>query len=58
MKIEFPLLASFLLIGTTLLARVQAQGIEQALLATVIEYCVKGGNTAVRLLHVRRYFKE
>lgn len=51
MKIEFPLLATLLMIGTSLLARAQAQGIEQALLATAIEYCVRGGKAAVRLVH-------
>jgi hypothetical protein len=50
MKIEFPLMATLLLIGTTLLARTQAQGIEQALFATVIEYGVGGLRSAIRLL--------
>jgi hypothetical protein len=38
MKIEFSFLAALVLIGTTLLARMVAQGIEQALFSTVIEY--------------------
>jgi uncharacterized membrane protein (UPF0136 family) len=54
MKIEFPLLASLLFIGTTLLARAQAQGIEQALFATAIEYGVNGVRSAVRLLRFTR----
>ncbi len=54
MKIEIPLLASFLLIGTNLLARAQAQGIEQALFATAIEYGVNRARAAVRLLRFAR----
>jgi hypothetical protein len=50
MKIEFPLMATLLLIGTTLLARAQAQGIEQALLATVMEYGAGGVSSVMRLL--------
>jgi hypothetical protein len=38
MKNEIPLLAALLLIGTSLLGRVTAQGIEQALVSTAIEY--------------------
>jgi hypothetical protein len=38
MKIEIPLLAGLLLIGTDLLARVAVQGIEQALFSTAIEH--------------------
>ena len=37
-KIETSLLAGLLLIGTSLLARITVQGIEQALVAMVIEY--------------------
>ncbi len=54
MKIEFPLLASLILIGMTLLARVQAQGIEQALLTMAIEYSVNGVRSTVRLLPFAR----
>jgi hypothetical protein len=54
MKIEFPLLASLLLIGTTLLVRAQAQGIEQALFAMAIEYGVNGFRSATRLLRLSR----
>ncbi|HYY24673.1 MAG TPA: hypothetical protein VE689_04220 [Candidatus Udaeobacter sp.] len=50
MKIEFPLMATLLLIGTTLFARTQAQGIEQALFATVIEYGAGGVRSVIRLL--------
>jgi hypothetical protein len=43
MKIEISLLASALvLIGTTLLARMAAQGVEQALFSTVVEYWLHG----------------
>src|SRR5262249_60783695 len=37
-KIEIPFLAALVLIGTSLSARVAGQGVEQALLSTVIEY--------------------
>jgi hypothetical protein len=36
MKVEIP--SVLLLIGTTLLARVAAQGVEQALFSTVLQY--------------------
>ena len=39
MKIEIPFLA-LVLIGTSLLARIAAQGVEQALFSTVIDYCL------------------
>jgi hypothetical protein len=38
MKIELPLLAGLLFIGTDLLARMAVQGIEQALFSTAIEH--------------------
>ena len=38
MKIEIPSLAVLVLIGTGLLARVAAQGVERALFSTVIQY--------------------
>lgn len=50
MKIEFSLLSTLLLIVTTLLARAQAQGIEQALFATAMEYGFNGFRSAIRLL--------
>jgi hypothetical protein len=40
MRIEIPFLAALVLIGTSLLARMAAQGVEQALLSTAIEYCL------------------
>jgi hypothetical protein len=50
MKIELSVLSTLLLIGTTLLARAQAQGIEQALFATAMEYGVNGVRSAIKLL--------
>jgi hypothetical protein len=50
MKIEFSLISSLLLIGTTVLQRAQAQGIEQALFATALEYGVNGVRSAIKLL--------
>ena len=49
MKIEIPFLASLLLIGTSLMARMQAQGVEQALAATAIEYGMNGIRAVKRL---------
>jgi hypothetical protein len=42
MKMEIPMLAVLVLIGTDLLARVAAQGVEQALFSTVIQYWLNG----------------
>ncbi|HJU60901.1 MAG TPA: hypothetical protein VJ864_02560 [Candidatus Binatia bacterium] len=42
MKIEISFLAALVLIGTTLLARMAAQGVEQVLFSTVIEYWLYG----------------
>ena len=42
MKIEIPSLAMLVLIGTDLLARVPAQGVEQALFSTGIQYWLHG----------------
>jgi hypothetical protein len=42
MKIEITFLAALMLVGTTLWARMVAQGIEQALFSTVIEYWLYG----------------
>jgi hypothetical protein len=50
MKIEFPYLATLLLIGTTLLARAQAMGVEQALVTTAMEYGVNGLRSAIKLM--------
>lgn len=38
MKIEIPILAGLLFIGNELLARAAVQGVEQALLSTVVEW--------------------
>ena len=38
MKFEFSFLATLLFIGTDLLARAAVQGVEQALIATALEY--------------------
>lgn len=50
MKFEFSFLATLLLIGTDLLARVAVQGVEQALVATVMEYGLGGMKSAFRRL--------
>ncbi len=50
MKIEFPFLAALLLIGTNLLARIAVQGVEQTLVATVIEYGLDGLRATKRIL--------
>jgi hypothetical protein len=50
MKIEFSLLSTLLLMGATVLARAQAQGIEQALFATALENGLTGVRSAVELL--------
>jgi hypothetical protein len=42
MKIEVTFFAALMLIGTTLLARMAAQGVEQALFSTAIEYWLYG----------------
>ena len=49
MKIEIPFLASLLLIGASLMARMQAQGVEQALAAAAIECGMNGIRTVKRL---------
>ena len=48
MKIEIPFLAALLLIGTSLLARMAAQGVEQALFWTAIEYGLNGIKGGIR----------
>jgi hypothetical protein len=50
MKIEIPFLAAFIFLGTDLLARAAAQGIEQALLSTVVKYGVNGIRAGKRFL--------
>ena len=49
MKIEIPFLARVLLIGASLMARMQAQGVEQALAAAAIECGMNGIRTVKRL---------
>ena len=49
MKIEISFLAALLLVGTELMVRVGTQGIEQALLSTVIEYGANGIRAGRRL---------
>jgi hypothetical protein len=48
MKIEIPFLVA-LVLGTSLLARIAAQGVEQALLSTAIEYGLNGIKGGIRL---------
>lgn len=40
MKIEISILAGLLILGTELMARASVQGVEQAIVATVIEWTV------------------
>jgi hypothetical protein len=40
MKIEISILAGLLLLGTELMARTSVQGVEQAIVSTVIEWTV------------------
>jgi hypothetical protein len=49
MKIEIPFLAAMVLIGTSLLARITTQGVEQALFWTAIEYGLNGIKRGIRL---------
>ena len=44
MKVDMSFLAAFLLIGTDLLARAAVQGVEPALISTVVEYGSTGLN--------------
>ena len=50
MKLEISFLAVLLLVGTDLLARAAVQGVEQALLATTIEYGMSGMRRGLRQL--------
>jgi hypothetical protein len=50
MKSEIPFLATLILVGTTLSARMTVQGIEQALLVTAIEYGRDGIEALKRVL--------
>ena len=48
------IVSSMVLIGITLLVRLQAQGIEKALFGTAVEYGVYGARSALRLLRLSR----
>lgn len=48
MKSEIPLLAAVILIGMSLLARMEAQGVEQLVLSTAI--ALNGARGGIRLL--------
>ena len=48
MKIVMSLAPTLLLIGTTLLARAQAQGFESALFATAMEFGLNGARYAIK----------
>ena len=50
MKIEVPLLAGLLLLGTQLAARAQVQGFEGALISSGVEYGVSGWRAASKRL--------
>jgi hypothetical protein len=50
MKIEISFLAALFFLGTDLLARAAAQGVEQALFSAAIEYGLKRIKAAPRLL--------
>jgi hypothetical protein len=50
MKIEIPYMAALFLLGTSLLARMAAQGIEQALFSAAIEYGLDGVRPVKRLI--------
>ncbi len=50
MRIEISFLAALLFIGTDLLARATVQGVEQALLATAVEYGLNGMRRGLRQL--------
>ena len=41
-KSEISIMATLVLVGASLSARIAAQGVEQALFSTVIEYCLNG----------------
>jgi hypothetical protein len=50
MKMEIPVLAALLLVANELMARVAVQGIEQALVATALEWSVKKLESARAIL--------
>jgi hypothetical protein len=49
-KVEISFLATLLFIGTDLLARAAVHGVEQALLATAVEYGMGGMRRGLRQL--------
>jgi hypothetical protein len=49
-KVEISFLATLLLIGTDLLTRAALQGVEQALLATAVEYGMGGVRRGLKQL--------
>jgi hypothetical protein len=50
MKIEISILAALLLLGTELMARASVQGVEQAIVSTVIEWTVSRMKAAGNVL--------
>jgi len=50
MKIEIPILAALLLLGSELMARAAVQGVEQALVSTVIEWSMSRVKSAGKIL--------
>src|SRR5215475_4510579 len=48
MRSENPFLAALVLIGTSLLARMAAQGVKQALFSTAMEYCLNARRRKLR----------
>lgn len=50
MKFEIPLFTGLLLVGASLLTRVQIQGVEAALLSTAVEYGLAGMRAGAKLL--------
>jgi hypothetical protein len=50
MKIETAALATWVLLATDLFARLAVQGVEQALIATAVEYGLNGMRVGRRLL--------
>ena len=50
MKIEIPILAALLLLGSELMARAAIQGVEQALVSTVIEWSMSRVKSAGKIL--------
>lgn len=51
MKLEIPLLAGLVFLGSQLLMRAQIQGFEAALLSSGVEYGLRGWRAASKRLH-------